>query len=360
MDTEVVVVGGGVMGLATAWRLALAGVDVVVAEQFDIGHERGSSHGPTRVFRFLYHDPVYVRMAQAALPLWRELEVASGESLLRLTGGVHVDAPEILGLHRDAMRRCGAAVDELTPDDFQQRFPWLDADGKGALFVPDMGVLRADGVVRALRDLARGCGAEIREQTPVEAIETKDEVTVSTHAGAISARTAVIAAGAWTADLLRPLGIDVPLRVTREQVVYFKSTDEILPFVHGVGHWIYGVPPFESGGALKVGGHGIGPVVSADDRPFEPSEATTEGVAAYVRVQLPTTDPEPLGADTCLYSSTSDGDFVVDRRGPIVCVSPCSGHGFKFAPLIGDIAAALALGRAPPVGVTRFALDRFS
>jgi sarcosine oxidase len=365
VDAQVVVVGGGVMGLSAAWRLARRGVDVVLLEQFDIGHDRGSSHGPTRVFRFLYHDPVYVRMAQAALPMWRELEQASGKKLLRMTGGVHIDSPDIVEIDRGAMLACDAAVEVLAPDARRQRFPWIEAADEPAIFTPDMGLLDADGVLAVLRNLALEAGAEIRSATRVDGVVIPSNVEVIAGDETIRARCCVVAVGGWTAPLLAPIGIDVPLRVTREQVVFFESDDAVLPFVHGKGCWIYGVPSFEPGGELpggelKVAGHGIGPEVSPDERSFDEDDTATEHVASYVRTHLPTTNPDPLGYDTCLYSTTPDADFVIDRRGPIVVVSPCSGHGFKFAPLIGDIAACLAVDEPPPVDIGRFGLARFS
>src|SRR5690242_19232327 len=123
---EVVVVGGGVMGLATAWRLREAGTDVQLIERFAPGHGNGSSHGATRVFRYLYHDPLYVHMAQAALPMWRELEAATGRDLLHMTGGVQVDSASIIDVYRRAMTSCGATVEILSPEDRRERFGWID------------------------------------------------------------------------------------------------------------------------------------------------------------------------------------------------------------------------------------------
>src|SRR5947207_11789980 len=115
MDADVVVIGAGVMGLTTAWRLAIAGADVLVLEQFCVGHHHGSSHGPTRVFRVLYADPTYVRMAQRAIPLWRELEDASGSALLNMTGGFHVDDRSVLDYERAVLEQCGASCTDLGP-----------------------------------------------------------------------------------------------------------------------------------------------------------------------------------------------------------------------------------------------------
>jgi monomeric sarcosine oxidase len=347
------------MGLATAWRLVMTGTSVALLERFDVGHNRGSSHGATRVFRFLYDDAIYVQMAQRSLPLWRELEAQTGAELLRMTGGLHIDSPSVLTRFRDVMAGCGAGAELLSPEDRAERYPWLAVGSAAALFVPDLGVIAADASLRALRDLCAQLGVDVREQTVVEAIErSSDGVNIVTSSGSLRGRSAVVAAGAWANDLLGSLGAPIPLRVSREQVHYFRATERILPFVHGEGHFIYAVPPLD-GDLVKVAEHGTGPQTSADGRDFELEPGAAGRIEAYVRRTLPTLEPERIGFETCLYATTPDGDFVLDKRDNVVVVSPCSGHGFKFAPLVGEIAACLATDRQPPIDLARFSLDRF-
>jgi monomeric sarcosine oxidase len=357
MDVDVVVIGAGVMGLSVAWRLAMTGRDVVVYDQYCVGHAYGSSHGPTRVFRVLYDDPMYVRMAQKSIPLWRELEAVSGSSLLRMTGGLQVDDTSVLDRHRRTLEQCGAAVVRLTADERRARFPWLDAGDSSALWVEEMGVISADATVSSLHDAARDAGAVVIEDTPVAAIETGERVAVVTAGETVHADTCVVAAGAWARLLLATAGIDLPVRVTREQVLYFGAdTAAMVPFVHGVPHWLYGVP---GAGVLKVAEHGKGASTTADERTFDLDEPGAQRVRDYVSRVLPSIVPEPVSFETCLYTTTSDEDFVIDRRGPVIVCSPCSGHGFKFAPLIGEIVSALTRGeKEPPVPVARFALPR--
>jgi glycine/D-amino acid oxidase-like deaminating enzyme len=138
--------------------------------------------------------------------------------------------------------------------------------------------------------------------------------------------------------------------------LYFAAdTSEMMPFVHGLPHWVYGVP---SGDVLKVAEHHRGAETTALERSFDLDEAGASRVREYVAKHLPFIDPEPVSFETCLYTTTPDEDFVIDRRGPVVIASPCSGHGFKFAPLIGEMVASLALGAEPPVDLSRFALSR--
>jgi sarcosine oxidase len=359
MDTDVVVVGGGVMGLSTAWRLAIAGTSVALVERFDVGHNRGSSHGATRVFRFLYDDALYIRMAQRSLPLWRELEAETGVELLRMTGGLHVDAPPVLERFRDVMAGCGAGAEMLSAEDRRERYPWLAVEDDRALFVPDLGVIAADKCLHALRELCLRLGVDVREHRIVEAIEpSSDEVDVVTSSGSVRARSVVVAAGGWANDLLGLVGLRIPLRVTREQVHYFRSDHQILPFVHGGDHFLYAVPPLV-GDLVKVAEHGTGPETTAEDRDLELEPGAAARIDTYVRDTLPTLEPQRVGFETCLYATTPDGDFVLDARDGVIVVSTCSGHGFKFAPLVGEIAACLATGREPPFDIARFSLGRF-
>lgn len=349
MDADAVVVGAGVMGLAAAWRLASAGADVIVLEQFCVGHVHGSSHGPTRVFRTLYGDPVYVRMAQRAIPLWRELESVSGASLLRMTGGLIVDDERVLARHRASLETCGESFEVLAPDERRARFPWLDTDGD-ALFVDNMGVISADATVSALNDAARDAGAVVIEDAPVSLQEGAVEAAGKRY----RAGTIVVTAGAWTAPLLASAGIELPVRVTREQVLFFAAdASELVPFVHGVPYWVYAVP---GDGVVKVAEHGRGAETTAAGRSFDLDEADAARVVEYVKRVLPLVDPEPVSFETCLYTSTPSEDFVIDRAGPFLVCSPCSGHGFKFAPLIGEIVTAMVHGDNPSVPVERFAL----
>jgi sarcosine oxidase len=354
---DVVVIGAGIVGLSAAWRLAEAGQDVVVLEQFNVGHDRGSSHGPTRIFRFAYDDPVYVRLAQHALPLWRELEAAIGQTLLHITGGIDVGDAAYLEACSSALRSCGARAQHLSPTARQDRFPWLNAQEDGCIFSPDTGVIVADDAVRATATAARAAGARIVEAAPVEQFVVQDgTVTMVAGEHEFSTRRCVAAAGAWMPALLEPLGITLPVRVTREQVFYFRSDDPVVPFIHRGDIARYGVPAVGSASGVKIAEHMTGTVTSTDDRTFEADPEGAVRVVRYVRDVLPSFDPQPIAAETCLYTTTPDEGFILEERGPIVVVSTCSGHGFKFAPIIGEIIAAVAVERPPPVPIEPFSL----
>jgi len=340
-DADVIVVGGGVIGTSTARALALSGRQVLLLERFTIPHKRGSSHGASRIFRLSYEDPKFVRMAQEALPLWRELEEESGEDLLTLTGGL--DLGKGLDEHASALESCGAAVQWLNEKEIQDRFPpvRLPEDTR-ALFQPDAGYIAADRAVVAFAASARAHGVRILEGAPVLGLrEAGEGVEVATAERTYRAPVAVVTAGGWAKGLLAGAGIDLPVRVTRETVAYFKVDEGAA--IPSLVDW--GSPAVYSlrspGQGLKVGEHIAGPVTDPDDE-GSPDPGSVERLRGWVEARYPLVDPEPHLAETCLYTVTDDEDFIIDRRGPVVIGSTCSGHGFKFAPVTGRRLAELA------------------
>jgi sarcosine oxidase len=335
---KVAVVGGGVMGGTTAWQLASRGVDVTLYEQFGPGHSRGSSHGGSRIFRFAYDVPEYVAMARRALDGWRQLEADAGEPLLDITGGVdHGPASEIERLSA-GMTASDAPHEVVDAAEAERRFPGMRFD-EAVLVHPDGGRCRADATVAALQRL----------------VDTRYDVRVE-DVGALGADVIVVAAGAWLPNLLPDL--DLPrLTITREQVLHFvPRIDARWPsFIHrqsnGVG--VYGLET--PGEGVKVAMHHVGAVVDPDRRDFDVAGAYVEEVAAYVEQWFPGLDATPVHPATCLYTNTDNEDFLLDRVDDVVIVSCCSGHGFKFAPEIGRLAADLAMGEPP--AHERFTID---
>ena len=342
--TDVIVIGGGVIGTCTARALARRGRDVVLLERFRIPHKHGSSHGASRIFRYSYRDPRFVRMAQEALPLWRELEEESGSPLLTVTGGLDLGAG--VDEHAAALETCGVPMEWLDAEEVARRFPLVTLPhGSRVLFQPGAGFLAADRTVEAASASARRHGAEVRQETRVLSIRPSGAgVEVETEGGTLRASVAVVTAGGWARGLLASAGIDLPVRVTEETVAYFAVEEQAV--VPSLVDW--GSPAVYSlrspGQGLKVGEHIAGPVVDPDDR-GGPRQESVDRLAGWVAERYPSADPEPHLAETCLYTNTSDEEFILDRRGPIVIGSPCSGHGFKFAPLNGERLAALATDR---------------
>lgn len=341
--SPVVVVGAGIMGSATAWALAESGVPAVVVEQFGPEHDRGSSHGRSRIFRLAYPDPAYVRMAAEALPLWQRVQDESGRRLLDPTGALDFGDPASVGEVAATLAAEGIRHEMLSAAEADERWPGfrLETD---VLHQPDGGRLRARHCLLAFREQAEERGVELRFGDGVEAITPSgDGVEVATASGTIRASSVVVTAGAWLPSLL---GGTVPLpdlTVTRESVFHFTprvDRGEMMPFIDHRSPFMYGL--HSPGEGTKVAEHHAGPQVDPDsDGPVDP--AARDRVVDYVKKWLPGLDPSPHHEQACLYTSTPDHSFVIERHGPIVVGSPCSGHGFKFAPVIGRRLAALAV-----------------
>ena len=325
-DAEIVVVGAGVMGLATARALARSGRDVVVLEQFEVGHDRGSSHGSSRIVRLSYPEARWVRLAQESYPLWRELEAESGEALLELRGTLDLGDWKP---NRDALAACGEPFEVLDADEIERRFG-IRADETG-LFQADGGIVHADVALEALRDSAAAAGVDVREQARVDAVEDEgDAVSV----GGLRARAAVVTAGSWAPALV---GVDAT--PTRETVSYFEL-DEPMPSVLDTG-WetAQAYALLAPGFGVKAGFHQTGPPTDPEE-PGAPDEDLAERTAAWVAHRFPRAGARAR-SETCLYTIRADDEFLLERRGRVVVGSPCSGHGFKFAPAIGERLARL-------------------
>src|SRR5207302_3840797 len=218
----------------------------------------------------------------------------------------------------------------------------LTVRDQGCIFSPDTGVLAADKALHAIADAARNAGARIMDSSPCDRlVVAEDHVDVLVGNNEVRTRRLVVAAGAGTGGVPEPLGVRLPLRVTREQGFYFRTSADVIPFIDRGSIARYGVPDHGGAARVKVAEHGTGVMTSPDERSFEEDRDGRARVVAYVRDALPSFDPEPVASETCLYTTTPDEGFILDARGPIVIASACSGHGFKFGPIVGELIAAM-------------------
>jgi glycine/D-amino acid oxidase-like deaminating enzyme len=392
---DLIIVGAGLTGAAAAWSASGRGANVVVLEQFGPAHRNGSSHGSARIFRRAYPDPLYVRLTGKAGELWRTLEWEAAAFLLGLTGGID------FGVKRDpehlhaVLTENGVAAELLPELEAARRWPQFDFTGAGpVMFHEDCGVLDSDRAIAAMLRVAAAKGADIRFDNPVTRLEAGgDGAIVRTGDESFTAPVAVVAAGAWIAPLLAGLAELPPLTVTQQQVFHFAPreqagspaappADRPMDRPAGqpvVGWWAehqarqpwpvfivqdeadncFGLPGGRDGGvpgAIKVGEHSPGTVTTAAGRDFRVDPASRERVQGFVSRRVPGLDARPVNEVTCLYTWTANEDFILDRPGggPFVIASPCSGHGAKFAPLLGEIIAGLAAGE--PAAEHRFTL----
>lgn len=357
-----IVIGAGVVGAATAYALTARGERVLLVEQHARGHHLGSSHGATRIFRQGYADPEYVALTTRALALWEALEAAAGEELIVRTGAVDHGRPEVVDAIAAALADADIPHESLTPDQAAARWPGIAFEGH-VLTHPSAGRIRSDRTIEVFLTLAERTGlVDLRFDTRVTGLEDHgDDVTVTLSDGsAVRTASVVAAAGSWAptlvGELLAGRGAGLPaIRVTQEQPAHFPShlPDAAWPsFVHWAdGDDVYGLLTPDEG--VKVGFHGTGPVVDPDHRDFVPVPAEAERLQAYVARYVPGVDATKPTFISCLYDNSPDEDFVIDRVGPLTVATGFSGHGFKFAPLLGEMLADLAMGGVPH---PRFAL----
>jgi sarcosine oxidase len=372
---DVVVVGLGAMGSAALHHVARRGKRVLGVERYAPGHDRGSSHGETRIIRLGYFEhPSYVPLLRRAYKLWRELEEAAGRALLHVTGIAEIGPPNsalIKGTLACAQMH-DLRHEVLAAPELMRRFPAFKVppDYTGVL-QPDGGILQAEACVAAQLALATKAGAEIHSGETVAAVESRaDHVRVVTDRGNIDAGAAIIAAGPWVRSLLPELA--ARLRVTREVMGWFETTDArlfspsrlpvfIIESRHGMH---YGIPPRETVhlGIKVAKHHHRGETVDPDGYDRTVSAEDEALIRAALADYLPAANGRLLAAKTCLYTMTPDGHFLIDRLPDapnIIVASPCSGHGFKFAPVIGEILADLAIRGASAHDIARFSLGRF-
>jgi len=351
-DADIVVVGAGITGVATARALTGYPGSVLLLEQFRLGHTRGSSHGTSRIFRLNYPDERFVRLALAADTAWRELEAERGERLIERVGCL--DLGSAIDENARAFAACGVRHEKLDADQVMARWPLLLERDERALFQPDGGITLADRAHAAFLEEAVEHGVEVRDATAVRALASgRGSVVLTLDRGELRARAVVIAAGAWSAGLLAGVGFDLPVVPTRETVVYVDVPHpERLPPVIDYGR----VPAKGEGGIARVGqaafslaapGRGIkaglhhsGPATNPDEQP-DPDGRVAAWAAGWVSARYADAGAA-LGSETCLYTNTADEGFVLERHGRVVIGSACSGHGFKFAPIVGRTLAALA------------------
>jgi monomeric sarcosine oxidase len=324
---DVAVVGAGIMGSAAAYSLARDGHDVTLFEQFQVGHTHGSSHGRSRIVRLAYPELEFVELAKQSFTGWRELEDETGIELLEMNGLLEL-VDDLAQGSSDALDAAGADFELVPAEAARERWPVGVPDGWTALFQPEAGIVRADLAHRAFVDSAVAHGARLHEHTRVDSLDDVD------------AEVVVLTAGPWVSQFFP----DLPVRATRETVAYFRRRGDPLPSVVQLdpvtrGHAMYSLHDPVHG--LKAGAHHAGAEVGPDED-GGPDDALVERIAQWVARTYPDAEAEPVAAETCMYTTTADEHFILERRGRVVIGSPCSGHGFKFAPAIGTRLARMA------------------
>ena len=369
-QSRFVVVGAGLAGASTAWQLAAAGAEVTVLERGLPANPAGSSHGSARIFRHAYPWELYTRLVKRSRALWSLLESAGGRELISSTGaldfGTLREPEQLAGI----LARVGVEHELLDRDEAAARWPQFRFDSR-VLWHPDAGVIDAESAVGSMLDQARAHGARVETGWELRSAgrSASGYDLVGSDGRSVAAERVVVAAGGWLPRLLGSLGLPrgfldrfPALEVRQEQAYHFPYLDA--PGSQPPGPWptfihksepiqTYGLPGGRDAGfrGQKVAEYNGGKVLpSAAEQDGKIDPANRERVVEYVRRHVPGVAPQPYAETTCLFTNTPTQDFVLDRCEGITVVSPCSGHGAKFAPLIGAYAAAVASASGDEAG----------
>jgi sarcosine oxidase len=373
---DYIIIGCGGIGSAAAYWLArAAGTEVLAIEQFALGHDRGESQDHSRIIRLAYHDPAYTALTRHTFAAYAAVEEESGVPLVLKCGGLDLelvqDEPRYLGHYADAMDAAAIPFDALSAQEVMDTWPQFTLDDRvQALFQPDGGLVDARRANAAHVALARAHGATILSDTPVRAIRPRGDqsVEVDTDRGTFRAAKLVVAAGPWSAQVLRDVGLSLPLTVTQEQVTYFQTPHlrDFAPDRFPIWIWhgdardcFYGFPVYGEVGT-KAGQDVGGDVVTADTRSFTPNPRAHADLLRFLERNIPRSLGPELYTKTCLYTLTPDRDFIIDSvpGHPQISIAIGAGHAFKFAGLIGRILSEMATTGASSYPIERFRLGR--
>jgi sarcosine oxidase len=351
---DIIVIGLGAMGSSTCHHLARRGVRVLGLEQFDIPHALGSSHGSSRMIRLAYYEhPDYVPLLRRAYELWDELEAQSGQKLLYRTGGLYMGPREgeTVGGSLRSAREHQLPHELLEPDERRRRFPQFHLpEDWVALYEPDAGFLRPEQVIASYAGLALRSGAELHGREPV--MEWKIDgkgFAVRTSRNEYHADQLIFCGGPWSGKLVRDLGVE--LRVTRQVLgwVWPKQPEQFalgrLPvwaIDHLDGSIHYGFPMMDDVPGFKLAHHSPGVVTDPDKIEREPQPGDEETFRPILRQMIPSADGPLLSMKVCMYTNSPDGHFIIDRHPKyenVMVACGFSGHGFKFASVVGEILA---------------------
>ena len=352
-----IVIGAGAMGLATAWQLASRGSEVLVLEQFELDHKFGSSHGETRIFRVSYRDPLYTNLALESINYWRALESETNSVLLEQIGQIDHGQEEALSDVENALARHGLKSESLSVEQAKEKWPGMEFQNR-IVFSPDGGRSNAARTQENLAKRIVELGGKIQANTKVLDIKIQNyTATVITNKNEFQTKSLVVAAGGWIGKLVGEL-IELPkISIDAGQPAHYIPIKELdsqkywPSFIHHGGQKrvetnlafsAYGL--FTPGEGMKVGTWANTPPIDPDNRDFSQNVELLNNQNKYVEQWFPGLQIDTAKTISCVFTNTPDEHFVLDRIGPLTICSPCSGHGYKFVPIIGKITADLAMG----------------
>lgn len=375
---DVIVIGAGAMGSAAAYYFSKRNQRVLLLEQFELDHRRGSSYGYSRIIRYSYDYPEYVELAKDTFPLWFAVEEALGEQLYVKTGGIDFGPADddMLQATIESVKSAAIQHELLSVEDAHKRFPqYRFGDDFLILYQPDTGFVKASSAVKGHIKLARQNGAILKDNAAVAKLSIhRDSVDVATDAGDYSAGRLVVTAGSWARSLLLETGLDLPLTTLRCQLNFMSTAPASQYEFDACPVWIahvsslfpetlYGIPS-HAGSGFKVAFHGGAPYTHPSEISYIPDAENAAAVRDFLRCHIPGLADAPVRESRiCLYTQTPDEHFIVDRHpqhSHVVIGAGFSGHGFKFSTIIGKMLCDLALEGETPHNDRLYKISRFS
>ncbi|XP_031557358.1 peroxisomal sarcosine oxidase-like [Actinia tenebrosa] len=379
---DVCVIGAGIEGSCAARYSASRGKKTLLLEQFHLPHSHGSSHGTTRLVRYGYSNSIFSDLMPESYKMWEEVEKKAGKQLFKKVGLFSAEGPPFAEVSKLVLnvRNCGGICEVLSPEEIKKRFPKfsLPPDWNGT-FEPEGGFILANQALKAVQEQFVEFGGNLHDGEKVVKIEPGNIVTIHTSKGVYQAKNIIITAGPWVNEILKPLGVKLPVEIWRVNLSFWEPKDPkqfsiesgfpgfilYLEDLDGLGHeHVYGFPVFEFPGLIKICHHGGVPVSGPQSRDdMRKDEKYIDKTSKCISKRFVGIDPNPKIVDTCMYTVTPDSSFVLDyhpSHSNIVIGAGFSGHGFKMAPLVGKILYQLALGERPSYEMGPFKISRFN
>ncbi len=374
---DVIVIGGGAAGSAAAYYLTKQKLRVLLLEQFEINHQKGSSYGYSRVIRYAYDNPIYINLIKSAYPLWFSLQEEAKETLYIKTGELDFGRLDSSSLQRlvSTMAHNNIPYEQLTYKELEQRFPQFNlSDEMGGVYQEETGILKASRCVLSHLKLAKKQGAIIKDNTTVTNIKTEsNSITIKTQNDNYSCAKLIITAGSWTKQLVEKTGLSLPLTIMPCQIGFFKcqNSDNFKPgkfpiflahLTGDYGEFPYGLPSCDHEGFKISTFYGWDTVENVNEVDYQPSQKWIKNIQVFLNQYLPDASGELISTRRCLYTMTPDKHFIIDyhpQNPNILIAAGFSGHGFKFTTLIGKILKDLIIQRKTEYDISLFKINRF-